>query len=1121
MDYRLLGPVEVRGPRGCVEIRGVKQRMLLVTLLVNANKPVSRDVLIDELWTGRPDGGQHSLEVCVSRLRKALREGGDGQVLVTLPGAYLLRVAEGELDVNRLEHLADEGRRALACGDPELAAAKLRDALALWHGQPLADVAYEHFAQAEISRLVELRIGAIEDRIDADLEIGRHRAVVGELTALTEAHPLRERLHGQLMTALYRCGRQAEALTVFRSARQRLIDELGLEPGQELRELERAILAQDPGIGPPRHNGGTPRPSRPARLRQRRSLTLASTGSALLLVAALLVAAVVAKPWRGGSPQLLPANSIGAVGPHGLAGAAVRTVGTPGGIASGAGAVWATDSGGDDVLKINPAGGEAQRIYVGRGPAGVAVADGLVWVVNGEDRTVSEVNPASLRQVATVAVGNGASAIAAGAGALWVANEIDDSVSRIDPSSGIVTATIPLAFPPTQIAATPGAIWVTSEPTGELMLIDPAQDRAIQSVPVGNAPVGVAVGAGSVWIANASERTVSRFDPATGSIHKIAIGYAPSGVGYGNGAVWVTTGAAGTLIRIDPATQAMRVFHVGSEPTAVTVADGRTWVTALPSPQAHTGGTLRLISATNPFDLGRATLDPAIVWDLSMWQVMTETNDGLVGYRRVPGADGTRLVPDLATVIPAPTNQGLTYTFSVRRSIHYSDGTPVKATDFRRAIERAFTVTTAQDVRGGPAGTYLGIVGASACAEHPRTCDLSRGIVADDTSSTVTFHLTAPDPEFLYKLALPFAYAVPSGTAWQDTGSRPIPATGPYMTKSFGQKRWVLVRNPRFHQWSQDAQPDGYPDRIIWTIAPSADSAVNAIESGRADIMTDQSIPPDRLHELLTRYAGRVHSDPSGAVVALLLNTRRPPFNHLDARRALNLALNRRTFVELAGGPSQAEPTCQVIPPNMLGYAPYCPYTAGPGRAGVWSAPDIGQAQRLVRDSGTEGMRVDVAFAPGNADGPASSRVARAAAAVLRTLGYRVSIDVRADPFRHFSLLHDVAEFSWYQDYPSPSDFINTLLSCGAYGPHGPPPWNLTGFCSRRIDAGIQAARALEASAPSRANRIWSHLDKEIVNQAPWAPLFTLRKLTIVSSRVGNLQFHPVWTTLLDQLWVR
>ena len=229
-----------------VALGGAKPRALLALLALHANQPVSAERVAVALWgEDVPPSAVKTVQVYVARLRKAL---GDPGVLATTPAGYRLRVRPGELDAERFERLVADGRRSLAEGRAERAAAELRQALELWRGPPLAELAATPFAPAEIARLEEQQLGAVEVRVEADLAAGRHAELVAELGQLTREHPWRERLHAQLMLALYRAGRQADALEAYRHAREVLVDELGIEPGAELHDLHEAILAQDPGL---------------------------------------------------------------------------------------------------------------------------------------------------------------------------------------------------------------------------------------------------------------------------------------------------------------------------------------------------------------------------------------------------------------------------------------------------------------------------------------------------------------------------------------------------------------------------------------------------------------------------------------------------------------------------------------------------------------------------------------------------------------------------------------------------------------------------------------------------------------------------------------------------------
>ena len=245
MEFRILGPLEVVDGDRPLTLKGSRLRALLVLLLTSANEVVSADRLIDELWGAQPPrAASNALQYHVSQLRKAL---ASENLIETREPGYLIRLEPDQLDLLRFERLLGDAQKA----PPDHAARLLGEALALWRGPALADLAREPFAQAEIRRLEELRVVALERRIDADLTLGRRAELVGELEALTRQHPYREALRSQLMLALYGSGRQAEALDVYRDTRRLLVDELGIEPGPAIQQLEQAILRQDPALDSP------------------------------------------------------------------------------------------------------------------------------------------------------------------------------------------------------------------------------------------------------------------------------------------------------------------------------------------------------------------------------------------------------------------------------------------------------------------------------------------------------------------------------------------------------------------------------------------------------------------------------------------------------------------------------------------------------------------------------------------------------------------------------------------------------------------------------------------------------------------------------------------------------
>jgi predicted ATPase/DNA-binding SARP family transcriptional activator len=303
LEFRILGPLEVCGEdRRPLSLAGPKQRALLAVLLLNRNELVTSERLIEEVWSeAQPQAAARNVQVYMSQLRKLL---GGAQVLQSRAGGYSLAIEPEQLDAARFERLLREGKAALAAGQPGQASELLQQALEHWRGPPLADLAYEPFAQAEIARLEEFRLAAFEARIDAELALGRHRDVVGELELLVSEHPLREHLRRQLMLALYRTGRQADALAVYQDARRALLDELGLEPSAELKELEAAILRQDPELA-----------VEPAELRARRHLPAPATA----LVGREKELAEVVAFLRQESPRLLTLTGAGGTGKTRLA----------------------------------------------------------------------------------------------------------------------------------------------------------------------------------------------------------------------------------------------------------------------------------------------------------------------------------------------------------------------------------------------------------------------------------------------------------------------------------------------------------------------------------------------------------------------------------------------------------------------------------------------------------------------------------------------------------------------------------------------------------------------------------------------------------------------------------
>jgi DNA-binding SARP family transcriptional activator/streptogramin lyase len=539
MEFRILGPLEVVDDGRPVVLQRGKQLALLAYLLLHPNQLVSADRLIDALWGEQPPPtAAKILQNAVSQLRRALGE----DRLVTQPPGYRFRLEQGELDLHRFEQLAHEGRT-------KRDARILRDALAIWRGEPLANLRDELFAQHAARQLEEARLSVLEDRIDADLAAGRDAVLVPELEQLIAGEPLRERPYGQLMLALYRDGRQADALETYQRARKMLSQEVGLQPSPQLQELERRMLNQDPALAPGRA-------STALRSSHRRRFLLA--GAALVGIAAVALGLVLTS---GGakSPVVVP----------------------------------------DSLVKIDPRTNKVvDVIRVGRLPVATALAGDFVWVVNNGDSTLTRVDTSSGHAQTIGGLNNPTGITADDRGNVWVTTGTYESVIRVSGKTLRPDITIPLRHNAFLPAVGAGSLWVT-EPQhpslpGTLARISLTTTKLERRFPVGIFPVGVAVGERAVWVANGAEASVSRISLSDGSVRRVPVGLAPGGIGTGFGSVWLTAGH-NAIWRLNPKTrQVGQIIDVGGDPFGLTVGPDAVWAT-LPD----TGTVVRIDPRTN------------------------------------------------------------------------------------------------------------------------------------------------------------------------------------------------------------------------------------------------------------------------------------------------------------------------------------------------------------------------------------------------------------------------------------------------------------------------------------------------------------------------------------------
>ena len=478
--------------------------------------------------------------------------------------------------------------------------------------------------------------------------------------------------------------------------------------------------------------------------------------------------------------------------------------------------------------------------------------------------------------------------------------------------------------------------------------------------------------------------------------------------------------------------------------------------------------------------------------------------DGLTGIDR-SSATAPGLVADLAVALPMPTADGTVYTFTLRPGVRYSTGEPVRASDFRRGFERVLRTENA-------GWLSLGYLGGSAGCTAGHRCSLRHVVVADDVAGTLSIHLTRPDPELLHKLSDHVGAPVPA-SAPRRVGVQATPGTGPYRVARFDPGRTlVLERNPYFHEWSPAAQPAARPERVVFSLGGKPDDAADAVLQGDADVSLD---PPSRatLARLRTERPSQLHVHRTLITDMPLMNMQAPPFDDARVRRALNLAVDRRAAVAAFGGPGYAFATCQILPPGIPGYAPYCPYTRRPARDGVWRAPDLPRARRLVAASGTSGMRVTVWSYPDEPSGPTLSRVVVRA---LKQLGYRARLRIYRDlrnVLRAPAPPQVLAADAVAEHAHAARVFAGLPNGCRAQQPSFAP-------CDARLFRLIAAAVKRERTDPGAARRLWAATDRRAVDIAAWVPLVNEAAIIVTGPRVGNYGWSPVAGALLGQMWL-
>jgi YVTN family beta-propeller protein len=1084
-----------------LRLGGPKQRAVLVVLLLSRRRVVSTDQLMDALWGERPPAtAPKTLQGYVSHLRRAL---GDG-LLVTRGRGYQLEVDADRVDVDRFESQVAEGRAALTRGDPVRAGELLRGALALWRGPALADFAYEAFAQPEAARLEEARLAALEERIDADLAAGAQATLVGELEALVKEHPLRERLHGQLILALYRCGRQAEALERYQEARDRLREDLGLEPGRELKELERAILVQDRTLDAPA------RPPAPVVSGGRRG------GGALLLLGGgllLLAATVFAIAIRGGGhgrPDVT-SNSVAVLDlKSGKLLGDIPVGSRPGPVVAGAGAVWVVNRDDATISQIDPTTrAVASTTAPGTSVDGLAVDSRGLWASDVRRSVAVRINPAFRSVARSVRIAPFApnlptgGPIAIGPDGVWVGNG-EASIMRIDSRSDRVRARIDVGNDPEAIAIGDGSVWVADAQDDTVTRIDPQTDAVTGSIPVGGAPSAIAVAPGAVWVASPEADQVERLDPASGQpVATVAVGGRPSALAVAGRSVWVVNSASGTLSRIDVATnRVISTLKVGQAPEGIAVADGKLWVSIdAGSPRRVSpagGGAVKMVLTADP-----GGGDPALFF--TDYQRAYATCALLLNYPDKAFPAGTQLQPEVASGFPVVSDQGRTYTYTIRPGFRFSppSNQPVTAAAFQRAITRALSPR----MQSYAATFVTDIVG-----EHAYRAGRSsrlRGVTA--TGNELVIHLTRPSPDLPARLATPWFCAVPPDTPITAKGVPLTPSAGPYYVAGYVPGRTIVLRrNPNY----RGPRPRR-PAEIDYEIGVAPSSAVKQVSSGQADYygnaVLGSGIPSDSRSALAARYgpqsaaarAGRQRYfvEPQLTVDSLIFNTTRPPFNDVRVRRAVNYAIDRRALAQVAFPSATGRPTDQYIPPGVPGYRQAPVYPLG--------APDLVQARRLAGTVRRHGLLYTC-----------NTAVCAQAAQIIHDDLARIGIDLDVRQLALQRLFDadnapraqfDIALWTYTADFPDPFDFVNLQFQSDISLIHaslGP------GFDQRM--------RTASQLAGTKRYRAYEQLDHDLLTKSAPAVAFASGTTTeLFSARTGCQLYQPIYGLDLGALCLR
>ena len=1085
---------------------GRQGRFVFAYLVAAQGRAVPRDELAEALWGDVPPATwEKALSLLVSKLRAVLTECGldASEHLTSAFGCYQLTLPERTwIDVVAADEAATAAKRALAAGDLEQAHADASTAEAL---------ARRTFLPGEDGRWVaEVRAGLRETLVralDCLAEVNRlsgdSAAAIHAAEELTVLEPFRETGYRRLMEAHSAAGNRAEALMVYEQCRHLLAEELGAYPSPETESIYRGLLEASPGAAvaaepaPADDAEGEPDGSRARVASRKRVAVVAATLAVTVVAAAGIVAA-----WSGReSPATsVAANSIVALDPSGGIAATVPVGARPAAIASGAGALWVANLDDESVTRVDGAAQEAVlSVPIGDTPSGIAATRTAVWVTDGSGR-VSKIDPRYDRRAfvrplsASIGFfGGTARPVLAAFGSIWIVSP-DGVVLKVDRGSARVVDFVAVGNVPSAIAAGAGSVWVTNSADGTVTRIDPAT-LLPRTIPVGNGPAAVAVNATGAWVANAGDNAVVRVDTETNAVAGTTpVGDGPAAILATPTALWVANSRDGTVMRLDPRSgKVSKTIRLGGTPSALATAGGQVWVAIAQSPPQSPPADGARLTTRSDFP----SLDPA----LGLWPLAYTTCANLVTYAANPATEGTRIVPDVATAVPAPSAGGTTYTFRIRRGFRFSppSNEVVTAKTFKSTIERV----TDQRLNSSLATAFSGIVGYRAYVKG--TARTLSGIVARGRTLTIT--LSQPDGGFLAKLAGGSACAVPRDTPVA-RGMNNIPSGGPYYVGSYTpRQQLVLLRNPNY----RGDRPHRL-QQIVIAIGVDPMRALEQVEAGTADYALE--LPREAGPRLESAYgpgskaakAGHQHyfiSEASGLRV-LHMNTSRPLFSDMRLRRAVNYAIDRQALA--AQGRRAAEvnpfnagaPTDDYLPPSAVGAVDFDLYPLG---------PDLRRARRIAGRMHATAIMYTPNLSPWREEAQIVRRN-------LKPLG--IDVEVKEFPIGDFYTRvtgrgepFDLA-VSGYHTSPDPFEILAGIFNV---------PGNISHFrdptVSRKLDA---IAKLSGAERYRAAARLALELQRDAVPAAAFA---TTASRDFFSARIGCQVYHPVWGMDLGALCLR